>query len=116
MADNTRCVAAVKNAVVEAALGHRVAVVMPGHNSAREILNQIVDLALDLNIQRVDRSHGRYCIEFDGGGTLRVLTPARGGRGWTADLLYVHETVPESITAELPPMLSPTAGEILRFG
>ena len=115
MATRSALMDALKNAVVESALGQSVAVVLPGRTSAREALDQMLDLSLDLTISKGSRQHGDYRIEFEGGGKLRVFANVDACRGWNADVVYAHKTLTDDQMSVVTPMIATTAGQVLRF-
>lgn len=106
---------ALKNALVEAALGQQVAVVLPGHNSAREALNALLNLALDLNVVEVQRSLGRLRIRFDNGGQLIFFASVPETHGVSVDYVYAHEQFHDEENENLKPMIATTGGQVLYF-
>lgn len=106
---------ALKNALVESALGQQVAIVHAGRNAARESLNGLLDLALDLNVVKVSRKYGDLRIRFENGGQLRFLGSIDETRGVLADCVYAHEQYFTGSLSPLQPMIATTDGQILYF-
>lgn len=115
MATKTSVADALSNAVTSAALGQRVALVMPGRSSALEALRLMIDVALDLNVSKFCRAHGNYRIEFSGDGVLRVFGDVDECRGGSADLVYAHDALTLQQMGVVTPMIATTAGQIVRF-
>lgn len=106
---------ALKNALIEAALGQQVAVILPGHNAARDALNALLDLSLDLNVSEVKRSLGRLHIKFHNGGQLTFFASLTETRSHWADYVYAHQQYYVEGLSPLDPMVQTTGGQILYF-
>lgn len=106
---------ALKNALVESALGQQVAIVHDGRNAARESLNGLLDLAQDLNVVKVSRKYGDLRIRFENGGQLRFLGSIDETHGVLADYVYAQEQYFTEDLNPLSPMVATTGGQILYF-
>lgn len=98
---------ALKDAVMSAALGRRVAVIGPDSSWAEDMLSRIIDLSLDLrtDIRSVRRKGHCPQINFQSGGRIQALS-IREVRGRTADIIFACETLTPNEILIVRPMLA----------
>nr|WP_246857095.1 hypothetical protein [Glutamicibacter sp. ZJUTW] len=107
---------ALQAVLTEAALGKRVAIAFPGPRSAKTALDALIDPALDMDPSCISRVNGNRRINFENGGSIRVLAAnTTEAHGVVADLLYVHAETTDEQLQVLKPIIATSIEPIVRF-
>lgn len=107
---------ALQAVLTEAALGKRVAIAFPGAQSAKIGMDALIDPALDLDPSHISRVSGKRPINFQNGGSIRVLAAnSCECRGAVADILYVHDSTTDEQMEVLTPIVATSAEPIVHF-
>lgn len=92
--------------IAEARMGRRVIVVASTLELASVAFRELADLA-EVNADRIERVNGGERIRYANGGDVSLTSPrSKGGRGRSADVLYLMPGVTEADVAHLLPALN----------
>lgn len=98
--------------IADAAQGKRVAFV---GRRAGDVFDALAAAAEPFS-HKVYRAKGHQRIEFANGGRVTLHATGRSGRGFTADVVVLDESVKddERVLGDVMPMLAPSNGEVIR--
>ena len=100
-----------------AAMGNRVLVLAETMPRAQAVLDDMMDAyPEELTRPMVRRVHGRYAVQFDGGGTIRFYSLRSSHRGYSVDRVYVPLGTAGDVLAQLWPALAVSGGTIVGYG